>query len=372
MAGSGLLHVFDHDTASLALCEKQISEGSVDCEVRDLQTLHRPTRSAERASSPAASDIESTSGRSESQPKGPRDQNARKVVQFLLNNVISPPEACAETLPWLIDEQLCNINEKDENFKSAINWYKKYISHFHIVELYDTMYKNKNYIFDAIRVPFDVKYWSLKESLSKLEFFLLEQFGEEEAVYDFMLTLYKNQTNQGGKKGNTIWVKGTQDCGKSWFFDSLKSLQISHGSASILNKNNNFALAGIHHARVAYLDELNYDPDSYTNILKLLMSGNDLYTCKKYVDDVKIYRTPVIILSNNECLPNNDIFNSRMTRFYFKNIDASKYIYHNDNPNVIHNFFSKSINPLAFREYWIKFKIWGTIYITEEIKNNNE
>ena len=119
------------------------------------------------------------------------------------------------------------------------------------------------------------------------------------------------------------------------------------------------------------LDEFNFDPVAYTDKIKLLFSGNNLQASVKYKDDGIVLSTPVIIISNGDCIPDNPIFNSRMTKYEWHGVDVSKYtpiVYDSSAPaGAVHPFFTKSLHPESFIAYWKKHNIWDQVFQTSVI-----
>lgn len=367
-------------------CSNQDTEGCMDCPHANIQAVHWTPGPLVSSSNEADDRRGSEAERSEDKCCSSGDPHHEKtcvaavlkgfspqetqIFKFLTNNLISPPESCTKTWKWI--QSGIRVKEQDESFKHVISTYKRWLRLLTFEELVD-FYQNKFKIYAAIDVDFYTVYWSIEESLNKLEFYLEQQLGTPELAFEFMEVLYKQQTRQGGKKGNSIWIKGESDSAKSWFIDSLKCLQISYGGCSILNRTNNFAMAGLVDVRLAILDEFNFDPVMYTDTVKLLLSGNNLQACIKYKNDGIVMRTPVILLSNGECLPNNDIFNSRHTRYEWRRIDISSYIpLSGKEPNIVHEFFSRNLHPECFIDYWKKYKIWGVKYQTNMYSFEND
>lgn len=367
-------------------CQEQDLQGCMDCPNTDFQTMHWHTGSYDDSSDEADDQRGPDSERSEQKccRTGDPDHEKtcmatllkglnpteQKIMKFLLNCLVSPPDSCMKTWAWL--KTGIRARESDESFKNVISKYKIWLRLLSFEELYH-FYANKFKVYSAIDNSFSNVYWDLTESLNKLEFYLEEQFGSRDLAFEFMETLYKHQTRQGGKKGNTIWLRGESDSAKSWLIDSLKCLQISYGGCSILNRSNNFALSGLVDVRLAILDEFNFDPLMYTDTVKLLLSGNNLQACVKYKNDEIIMQTPVIILSNGEVLPENEIFKSRHMKYEWHKIDVASYIpIAGKERNIVHEFFSKHLHPESFIEYWKKYKIWGVKYQTNLYTFDND
>ena len=392
LANAGVYNMVDHANAQLAGREENITredlKGYLDCPHPNIQNLHWSADGEIKHGAEGDDTGSSGNVKSENECRCTNKQKhekscslellkvlshyERKIMGFLINNAVSPAESCIKLREFMLTVR---VSEEDKVFKDCIQLYNRWVRPLSLVEFVN-MYEGKNKYYTAIDSDFDDTYWDIEESLQKLEFFLELQFHDRENSVNFMELLYKSQTRQGGKKGNSIWIKGPADCGKSWFIDSLKSLQGTFGICSILNKNNNFATAGLVDKRLIVLDEFNFDPLVYTDTVKQMLSGNAFATPQKYKSDGHVLKTPVIIISNGECLPDNDVFIARRERVDWSKVVIRNYVptekYRSDKPqsitvngkklSLVHNFFSKLLHPLCFVEYWKKYDLWDKKY----------
>lgn len=276
-------------------------------------------------------------------PAMPKDYKAKKVLEFLFQVLVCPPILAPNTPLWYDDQYLCNIDAHDKEFVKAVDLYKRQINNKILPELID-MYKDKIRLYTATDGNFSRRYKSVEESLSDLNQYLTYQFTDNETISDFLSNLYLTLTKNNGKK-NTIWFKGPPSSAKSWFVRAIESLMITIGKCSVMNKTNNFPLSSCVCVNLIVLDELSYDPIIYTDILKLLMGGDQCSVSVKYCGDQLIFKTPIIVISNGECLPNSDAFNFRLNKYLFKEVNHL-------------NLFSKELNPLAIVELFKQYGLW--------------
>jgi hypothetical protein len=392
LANAGVYNMVDPTNAQLSGREENITredtEGCLDCPNTNAQTLHwteDPQVSAmfERVDFGSSGSIQSENkcscNSNEEHEKTCTVEllqvmmtYERKILKFLFDHIVTPAEACLKLRKFMTT---IRVSEEDKIFKDVIQVYNRWVRSLTLIEFVD-MYRDKVKVYGAVDASFKDTYWDEEESLKKLEYFLDLQFHNPEQSYEFMVNLYKSQTRQGGKKGNALWIKGPPDCGKSWFVDSLKSLQGTYGICSILNKNNNFATAGLVDKRLIVLDEFSFDPLVYSDVVKPMLSGNAFATPQKYKSDGCVLKTPVILISNGECLPDNEVFNARHTRVNWETVrthsytpleqvstsDPEKIVVNGVKMKLVHNFFGKLLHPMAFVNYWEKWKIWNTKY----------
>ena len=384
LAGKGIYNMVNPSTTQLGGRQEEIgpghTEGCMDCPNANLQALHWSARHRDVSSTAEINNGSDENGQPKKQCECGGDQDHKKtciptilkslnsleaqIFKFLTNNLVSPPDQCINTWEWL--QSGIRVKDTDESYKHALSTYHRWVRLLTFEELHD-FYKNKKKIYGAIDREFNDIYWDIDESLNKLEYYLLKQFHTEEAGLEFMITMYKSHTQQGGKKGNAIHWKGEQDSGKSWLADPFAQNQITYGGVSVLNRNNTFGLAGLVNKRLGMLDEFNFDPLAYTDNVKTLLSGNITQAQVKYKNDGMIRPTPILLMSNGDVLPDNEIFRSRHIRYEFSGIDVSDYVpLEGKEPNVVHPFYSKRLHPESIIQYWKKHGVWGTKYITNK------
>lgn len=270
----------------------------------------------------------------------PKNFQEGQILKFLLHHLVSPPESCYLLPMFIEDKHLLNINDSQKEYKFAISLYKRIILNKTLSEIFN-MYEGKAFIYNAINGNSTNHYFSVEDSAYRIEHFLLSQFDDQETMINFVITLFNLLNKCNGKK-NCIWIRGPPDSYKSTFVKIIEQLMISSARVSIMNKTNNFPFSSCTESRLIILDELSYDPLIYTDQLKMLLSGEPLKVSKKYCDDVFIYKTPIIAVSNGECFPNTEVFNVRVEKFIFKQV----------NVNLVEG---KYCHPLGLMELFKKF-----------------
>lgn len=174
-------------------------------------------------------------------------------------------------------------------------------------------------IYSAGHTPIDEHYYSLEESLIVLNNFLKYQFdNDEELIHDFLFALY-NVLERKIPKLNAILVQSPPSSGKNYFFDCILDYFLNKGQlASRINKTNNFPYQECYGKRIILWNEPNYE-DAAVDQLKMILGG-DAYTVNvKCKPDAAVYRTPVIILTNNKLsLHNSPAFLDRIRSFTWK------------------------------------------------------
>lgn len=84
-------------------------------------------------------------------------------------------------------------------------------------------------------------------------------------------------------------------------FDAVKTFYLKTGQMGNFNRNTSFPFQDCDSRRVILWNEPNIEHSAYETVM-MLLGGDTLSVNKRYEDCVEIYRTPVIMLTNNEVL----------------------------------------------------------------------
>lgn len=184
-------------------------------------------------------------------------------------------------------------------------------------------------------------YYGIADSVKVLEKLLAHQYPDKHYRNIFMQNLYFI-CNKTLPKKNCMFVLGEPNSGKNYFFDCVCHAFINFGCMGNFNKYSNFPLQECVQRRIIQWNEPNFEPGS-EETLKLLFGGDTCNVKVKYQGDACMLRTPIIVLSNNDCFPKGEAFRTRM--FSEKWVKA---------PFLKH--FQKKPHPLAIFYLFIKYK----------------
>lgn len=253
-----------------------------------------------------------------------------------------PIQAIVQCPMWLNDDDLKFMNQTHFDVKNALNtWTNKLVSWS--LEDFNMLYQQ-----DGCEPYFQSGftdtnyYYNIKDSLDVLKKLLQFQFNDdEEEVNYFMLDLY-NILERKLPKLNTIVIHSPPSAGKNFFMDCIVAFFLNVGHMCRANKTNNFAFADAANRRVIMWNEPNYSSD-FVEILKELFGGDSTNVNVKHKDDVPIFRTPIIVLTNSVLSFMQDpVFKDRITTYNWR---AAPFLQHH----------TKKPNPLAvyalFKEY---------------------
>lgn len=178
-------------------------------------------------------------------------------------------------------------------------------------------------------------YYDVNESFRILNELLIFQFGAGH-VRSFINILYQVLDKAIPKK-NCIQVVGEPSSGKNFFFDCILDFFLNHGSIGNFNRYNNFPLQDARDRRVLLWNEPNIEPSAY-DTLKMLCGGDSMPVKIKYHGDVRISKTPIIILTNHNVIPQDQAFQDRVFTFNWKRCPKLK-------------DYRKKPHPLVFIEF---------------------
>lgn len=80
------------------------------------------------------------------------------------------------------------------------------------------------------------------------------------------------------------------------------------------SKQERFSYQECARRRIIFWDEAKLDPGHYDNI-KRLLAGDNCTVAVKFKSDQTVYKTPIIICSNNSIFPRNDEFYNRLLNY---------------------------------------------------------
>ncbi|CAG9759923.1 unnamed protein product [Ceutorhynchus assimilis] len=182
-----------------------------------------------------------------------------------------------------------------------------------------------NALYNAPNSNISVYYYNLEESINIMNAMLLYQFDNNlEAIRQFLNDLL-NVCDRKLPKTNSFFLLSEPNAGKNFFMEAVCSYYISVGVISNFNRYNSFPTMECRNKRILFWDELTAGPSVF-EALKALFAGTTLNVKVKYEDDQPIFRTPVIITSNNDIFRKDSAFRTRMKRYRWKACDDLKHL----------------------------------------------
>jgi hypothetical protein len=273
---------------------------------------------------------------------GYQEKTQLQTIQILKENPIAPCEAIVKTEAWRDHENLRFKTMADREIKAAISSYKNSLTGWSMLD-YQKMYNNEKCvpIFSAGYCEFEKYYYNVHNSLKVMDELIDYQFdSDHEAILDFVTCLF-NVLERNVPKLNTIVIHSAPSAGKNFFFDAVKDYYLNVGHIGNPTKYNGFPFQDAEGRRLLMWNEPNYSPEKLEEIKSIL--GGDTCTVKvKHLNDTVVYRTPVIVLTNN-CVSfmEHNAFVDRIRVFQWQEAPFLREYDKKPNPLAVYHFFKK-------------------------------
>lgn len=273
---------------------------------------------------------------------GTQERIQLRTVELLETYPICPPEAIVKHKVWSSDGELRFKSLKDREIYAAVTSFKDSLCTWSMKD-YQLMYNKETCvpIFSAGYGGFETYYYNIENSVKILDELVHFQCGgDEDATLDFVTTLY-NVLERKVPKLNTMVIHSPPSAGKNFFFDAVKDYYINAGHLSNANKFNNFPFQDAEGRRIVLWNEPNYSPE-FLEPIKEILGGDSTCVNVKYQHDTPVYRTPVIVLTNNQVsFMNHGAFQDRLRVFRWMSAPFLKNYDKKPNPLAVYNFFVK-------------------------------
>ena len=247
---------------------------------------------------------------------GKQVRRMEKMMTLFKNHPCSPVEGVLNHPVWLLDEDLKFLNGSDREVQSVINNWTKQLCTWSM-EDFNVLYSEPDCkpLFGAGYNDVENYYYNVDDSVQIMDDLISYQCNDDDDLkYAFLSDLY-NILERKKSKLNSILVYSPPSAGKNFFFDAIRDYFINVGYISKLNKFNSFPVQDAEGRRLIFFNEPNYSED-YIHTLKLLFGGDSTNVSVKYKKEAPIYRTPIIILTNNILTCMSDITFEDRTRIY--------------------------------------------------------
>lgn len=224
-------------------------------------------------------------------------QEMEKIIQ---QNPVCPLAGIVSTQQWLKHPELRFMRCDHELVKSFLDAKSEELCYWSIHDFY--MFYSQPSCFPTFMAGYQNisdTYYNVEDSLIIINKLLQFQFDSDVVqIKSFLQTVY-DILERKLPKCNTICVWSPPSAGKNYFFDIYLQYLLNFGQLGIMNKTNNFSLQEATSKRVLLWNEPNYE-DSYTDTLKMLTAGDALTVRVKQKKDCHVYKTPLIVLTNNQ------------------------------------------------------------------------
>lgn len=252
-----------------------------------------------------------------------KQQTKKESLLIYLKSIIfTPPKALFQSRVWLKGPHKF-VDRRKNYFQVIYEQLKIFYTELTVEDLWlHLLTVDPLHLFFASEDTHNY-YYGIRESVKYLECLLNYQYDEDEKrIENFLRDLY-DILNKLRPKCNTMFVLGEPNSGKNWFFDAVIHFCVNFGIITNWNRHNQFPLQDCTNRRVLFWNEPNFE-DGVVETLKMLFGGDQCGARIKYEGDAVIARTPIIILSNNDCFPKDLAFRSRMIRHQWHTCHALK------------------------------------------------
>lgn len=271
---------------------------------------------------------------------GAQERIQIRVVELLQQYPICPPEALVKHKVWRDDPDLRFKDLTHREIKSAVSSYKDSLTTWSI-EDYNEMYKKETCdpVFSAGYGNFENYYYNVENSVNIMIKLIEYQFdNDEEAILDFVHCVF-NVLERKIPKLNCVVVHSPPSAGKNFFFDAIKSYYINCGHLCNANKYNNFPFQDAEGRRLVFWNEPNYSSE-FLEPIKEILGGDSTSVNVKYQHDTPVYRTPVIVTTNNiVSFMHHPAFQDRLRIFEWQSAPYLKDYDKKPNPLAVYDFF---------------------------------
>lgn len=252
--------------------------------------------------------------------KRKENQEVFSQLQSLLQQHPVAPLINIVDHPVYLESPIARYRSSSCKIQDGVDVFAKKLMRYSVEDFYNNIYSNPECIpiFSAGHVDVDSYYYDIEDSLDVINKLLNVQFNhKEEDIYDFLRVLY-DILNRNIPKCNTILVFSPPSAGKNYFFDMVMDYFLSKGQLGRANKYNNFAFQDAYGKRIIMWNEPNYE-SALTDQLKMMTAG-DAYTVNvKNKPDAAVYKTPIVILTNNNIPLMHDLtFKDRIVKYTWR------------------------------------------------------
>lgn len=243
--------------------------------------------------------------------------------------------------PVYLESPIARYRASSCKIQDAIDVFSKKLMRYSIEDFHKEIYSKEGCIpiFSAGHVKLEDYYYNDEDSLSIINKLIEFQFNnDEEYIFKFLKSLY-DVLNRNIPKCNCMLIHSPPSAGKNFFFDMVTDYFLSRGQLGRANKHNNFAFQDAYGKRIIMWNEPNYET-AMTDQLKMMTAGDAYTVTVKNKPDAAVYKTPMIILTNNYIPLMNDVsFKDRIIQFTWKPAPFLKECNKKPYPITLYNLF---------------------------------
>nr|QTE04120.1 MAG: nonstructural protein [Emberiza tristrami ambidensovirus] len=268
-------------------------------------------------------------------------QQKYETIEFMINTYpCSPITALPDSREWL-EHGLKYVRADDAVFKDVVDSFQKKICYWSLSDFNEFYSSNRCFPnFAAGYMPVSLKYLSMMESFEIVNKLLHFQFNNDEDNVKLFLRSFYDIIERKIPKRNCLLICGPSQSGKSFFMDIFTSYLMNFGQfGRACNRYNQFCFQDGYGKRIIIWDEPSYEGSAIEDMKKIL-GGGDATVRVKFKPDMPLYRTPIIILTNNRIsIMDNPHFAQRIIKYEWRPCDLLEHVDRLPNPLIAYKLF---------------------------------
>nr|QOD39448.1 NS1 [uncultured densovirus] len=273
---------------------------------------------------------------------GESERISMMVEKLLYQYPITPPEAIIKHRVWRDIPELKFKNLKHDSVQAGVSVYRDSLISYKM-SMYQDIYSKEDCvpIFSAGYSDYYDYYYNIDQSIDVIDKLISFQCDDDpETIHEFVKCLY-DVLERKHPKLNTIVLHSPPTAGKNFLIDAVKDYYINVGTFGYANKYNCFPWQDAEARRLIHWNEPNYSPE-YLEDIKKLLGGDSTSVNVKYKSNIPVYRTPVIVTTNNVVtFMTHPSFEDRLKVFYWDKAPFLKDYVKKPNPLAIYHYFKK-------------------------------
>lgn len=268
-----------------------------------------------------------------------------KILEFAMDYPCSPITNVVNHPKWCNDKDLRFMRADNKLVKDVLDNFMAQLCTWNIYDFYNLYTRKECYpSFSAGFANTSQFYYDVDDSLS-IMFKLLEfQFNNDyEVIACFAKNLY-NVLERNIPKCNSFLVHSPPSAGKNFFFDVFIDFYLNKGQLGRANRHNTFAFQDAFAKRIIVWNEPNYET-AMIDTLKMMLGGDAYNINVKYKTNCGVFKTPVLILTNQRVsIMTDPAFKDRMIQYKWQAAPFLKQ-------------YDKKLNPLACFAFFKYFNL---------------
>lgn len=248
------------------------------------------------------------------------DAIVQEILGILNEVIITPPTQIMSTHYWDDNVDLQNLPITDKDVTLAFQRWNKKLCGWTIKNFLEFYSEPRTYLFQDIYHTGNV-YYDVDESVQHVSALLENSFLDVSKFLQDLVDVIDRRI----PKVNTIEVVAPPSTGKTWFFDMICDFFINVGHLKNMNRYSQFPFQDCTQRRIILWNEPNCHSE-FLDTLKTVYGGDRCAAAIKCKDDAVIYRTPLIVTSNNAIFPSSDALDARRRKYEMKPWNALKQV----------------------------------------------